>query len=129
MKYYLSFDLGGTNLKYGVINDQGKIYEKGITPTPKECLGQFVDIVVKITEQFVARYEIESIALSCPGSVNNETGIIGGTSALPYIHGPNIKDLISRRTNLNVYLQMMQIVLPLLKYGKVLQRNVKMYCL
>lgn len=36
MKNYLSIDIGGTNLKYALLNNAGKIIEKGKTKSPHE---------------------------------------------------------------------------------------------
>ena len=38
MTQYLAFDIGGTNLKYALLDKKGKIIEKGSTPTKTEKL-------------------------------------------------------------------------------------------
>ena len=42
MKYYLAMDVGGTAIKYGVVNDQGKIIntDKIVTPDSLEKMYQ-----------------------------------------------------------------------------------------
>lgn len=45
------------------------------------------------------------VALSMPGAINTETGVIGGGSAIPYIHGPNVKELLQEKTGLTVELE------------------------
>ena len=45
------------------------------------------------------------MALSLPGAVDSETGIIGGSSALDYIHGPNIKEELEKRLQVRVEME------------------------
>ena len=46
--------------------------------------------------------DIEGIALSMPGAVDSDGGIIYGSSAIDYIHGPNIKEDLKQRLNKDV---------------------------
>lgn len=92
MENYLAFDFGGTAIKYGVLNQKGDILEKGSFVTPKEDLGKIYEEIDKVYKN--TKYKISGLALSLPGAVNSDTGIIAGISAIPCIHGPNIiKDL------------------------------------
>ena len=45
---------------------------------------------------------VEGIALSMPGAVDSDGGIIYGSSAIDYIHGPNIKEDLKHRLNKDV---------------------------
>lgn len=95
MENYLVFDFGGTSIKYGVLNNKGDVVEKNSFITPKEDLEKLYSEIESVYKNLP--YEIKGVALSCPGAVNSETGIIAGVSAIPYIHGPNIiKDLEER---------------------------------
>ncbi|ERI94411.1 ROK family protein [Clostridiales bacterium oral taxon 876 str. F0540] len=98
MKYYMAFDLGGTNLKYAVVDREANIIEKGKFPTPKQSIEELVSLIGKTTENNKSKYEFDGIALSFPGVVDNKSGFIGGASAVPYIHGPNIRELIEKET-------------------------------
>lgn len=42
-------------------------------------------------EQAKKEHIIQGVAISSPGAVNKNTGVIEGASALPYIHGFNIQ--------------------------------------
>ena len=44
-----------------------------------------------IVEQAKKEHIIQGVAISSPGAVNKNTGVIEGASALPYIHGFNIQ--------------------------------------
>ena len=58
-----------------------------------------------IANEFKTSFEIKGIALSSPGAVNLKTGFIGGASAIPYIHGVCMTELIRERTGLTVTIE------------------------
>jgi predicted NBD/HSP70 family sugar kinase len=105
LNYYAVFDVGGSAIKFAVMNDVGEFIEKSSIPTPKDDIESFVQTIDLHVKDFQSRYLIDGIALSMPGAVNVETGYINGISALPYVHGPNIKQLLQERTNLSVELE------------------------
>ena len=57
-------------------------------------------------EKVVHNYSnVEGIALSMPGAVDSDEGIIYGSSAINYIHGPNIKEDLQNRFHKPVELE------------------------
>lgn len=105
VNYYAVFDVGGSAIKYALMDETGRFIEKSSLPTPKKSLAEFIDTIGNIVGEFKKSYLIKGLAVSIPGAVNVETGIIEGSSALPYIHGPNIKNLLQDRTELPVELE------------------------
>jgi len=99
MKKYLAIDIGGTFVKYGMISDDAKIQfvKKIKTPTNLE------DLLAFFTKLSTDNKDIAGIAISSPGAVSDD-GVIYGSSAIPYLHGPNLKKLISERTGYSVHL-------------------------
>lgn len=98
----LAFDLGGTHIKYGLVNQDGAITNKGHTQTPDNLENLLTFIHSQLQKQSVK--EITGIAISSPGSVAQD-GVIYGSSAIPYIHGPNMKQLIENKTGLTVHIE------------------------
>ena len=96
----LTFDIGGTTIKYGVLDRSGNIHEKGKFKTPKEDIDALISGIVEVKKTYENRYDFEGIAMSCPGAVDDGTGIIGGASAVPCIHGFNIKEKIAKATGI-----------------------------
>ena len=47
---YLAVDLGGTNLKYALINRSGQMIKRSRMETPHEGLTQFLEAIEKISE-------------------------------------------------------------------------------
>lgn len=102
VNYYAVLDVGGSAIKYAVMDEAGCFHEKSSVPTPKKSLTEFMDKVHSIVKEFQKDYLIKGLAVSMPGAVNVDTGFIEGISALPYIHGPNMKELLLERTQLPV---------------------------
>ncbi len=101
MGNYLAIDVGGTALKIGLLTENGDILKSDSKKTPK-TLEAFYQL---IEETFHEYKEIMGLALSMPGAVDSEKGIIGGSSALDYIHGPNIKNDLQTRLGVDVELE------------------------
>lgn len=89
MKNYLCIDVGGTSMKCAVINEEAEILAQSSIKTPPTLDEMYHNI--KECFEFYCHYNVQGLALSMPGAVDSDTGVIGGASALDYIHGPNIK--------------------------------------
>ena len=78
------FDIGGTTIKVATwTNNQLK--NKHAVKTP-ENLNCFYKILTEEVNKIKKKHKISGVAISSPGAVDKKTGIIGGSSALPYIH-------------------------------------------
>ena len=73
MATFLSFDVGGTRIKYALITDKREIIEKNSTYTPDNSQ-EFWQKIDEIIEQY--KETISGIAFSVPGCVDTEKGII-----------------------------------------------------
>jgi predicted NBD/HSP70 family sugar kinase len=105
MGKYVVIDVGGSSIKYALMDGEGKFYEKGSVKTPDTGIDDFIDTVGSIVDNFKENHEIVGLACSLPGAVEPKSGIIYGASAIPYIHGPNIKELLSNRTQVRVSIE------------------------
>src|SRR5690625_6050741 len=65
---YLSFDIGGTFVKYAWMNKNGEIMSEGKFNTPYKTADNLVHKMVSIYEQ--SKTEIKGIAISCPGKID-----------------------------------------------------------
>lgn len=104
MRNFMVFDVGGTSTKWSVINELGDFKESNKFDCP-DTVEEFFDELIKISNEMKEKYEVKGIGISAPGAVDGNTGIIGGITAIPYIHGPNFKEIITKGTNLNVQLE------------------------
>lgn len=89
------FDVGGTEIKYSVMDDQLNFYESGAVPTPMDTQEQFLDVIGGIYDQH--KDEVEGIAMSLPGFIDAENGVVRGGGALRYNWGSPVGPNVSAR--------------------------------
>lgn len=99
MATFLSFDVGGTRIKYALITDKREIIEKDSTYTPDNSQ-EFWQKIDEIIEQY--KETISGIAFSVPGRVDTEKGIIHIGGAIPYLKDIYIKDVFFEKYGLPV---------------------------
>lgn len=100
MNTYLAVDIGGSFIKYGLVSEYGDIIQEGKLKTP-ENIRDLKQVVRRLAEE---QTSLKAVAVSLPGAVT-AAGLIEGSSALPYLHGPNIKELFEEATRLPVYME------------------------
>ena len=65
MKKYVSIDIGGTAIKYGLIGADGMIISRSETPTQAEKGGpSILEKAITITDRFDQDHEIAGICIS-----------------------------------------------------------------
>ncbi len=80
--YYVGIDVGGTNLKAGVVNEEGKIISKVDCPTKVErgheaVVADMAKLALKAIEKSgVAMDEVKSVGIGIPGVLDPRTGVV-----------------------------------------------------
>lgn len=100
---YLSIDIGGTFIKYAIINEEIEITEKSKVKTPKEdedTLEDFINAIVDIYNKY--RGEVEGVAISMPGILNSDTGYLYTSGALEYVSNKNIIRILSENIDVPI---------------------------
>jgi len=70
---YLVFDVGGTFIKYGLLNDEGKVLEKGKVPSHNDDKAGFLNAIKSVYHEYKDK-ALKGIAMSIPGLVDVEAG-------------------------------------------------------
>ena len=92
MKYYIGIDLGGTNIKAGVVNEEFEIIAKATCktnlPRPAE---EICEDMAKVALEAVKNAEleieqIESVGIGTPGTANSDTGVIEYSNNLGFLN-------------------------------------------
>ncbi|MGX7419331.1 ROK family protein [Carnobacterium gallinarum] len=99
----LAIDIGGTSIKFGVW-DQEMIKEQGSVPTPKNWVDMEATLLV-IKEQLSQNYELTGVGFSCPGVVNKSARRIEVASALPFMAGFPICDVLEKSFGIPVAIE------------------------
>lgn len=77
MKKYVSIDIGGTAIKYGLIDAEGTILSRAEMPTEAYKGGpSILEKTINITEQFCQNDDISGICISTAGIVDTKYGFI-----------------------------------------------------
>ena len=103
MKHYLCIDVGGTSIKYGLLDEEGHIIQTQSVKAPLSLLEMY-EVFANAYYQY-QDFHLQGIALSMPGAVDSESGVIGGSSAYDYIHGPNIKKDLEEKFKIPVEIE------------------------
>lgn len=101
MKTYLAFDIGGTKLKYALINDQGQILKKYSENTISNSKSNFIKRLNEIVEQFES--QISGIGVSVPGKVDDQTEQIHFGGSLPFLDGIQLSNVLN--TSLPIHIE------------------------
>ena len=100
----LTFDIGGTFIKYGVCNEKFEFLEDHKVPTEAKKGGQkLVEKIIGIIEEYD---NIDRVAISTAGQVDSENGIIVySTDNIPYYTGMMVKKLIENKTGIPTFVE------------------------
>lgn len=104
MKKYLSLDVGGTNIKYGILNEVGDILfkDKFKTERKKE---DFLKILVELIEKHKEEYGIQGVALSMPGVIDTKKGHLITAGALFELYDFPLKEVLEQKTGVKVSIE------------------------
>lgn len=95
---YIGIDIGGTFIKFGVIDEVGKIIEKSSIPTKHDKEKLIFDIT-NLINQYKKKYPlILGIGVSAPGIITKEGEFVTAGSIRP-LYGVNLKKEIELRCN------------------------------
>ena len=96
---YMVLDFGGTAVKYAVMDETGKMLEKSSYRLSTTNKADFESFLQKLIEHYLPlkeKYNFKGIAISSPGFVDSQKGIVHGYSAIPCIHEFPIAKRISK---------------------------------
>jgi glucokinase len=103
-KFAIGVDLGGTNVKYGIISSEGEIVHRDLRPLGEEKTRRRVwevihSAVAELLDTAKSKgHRISHIGIGSPGTVNFLSGKVEGFSPnLPFLVGVNLKQGINRR--------------------------------
>lgn len=99
MQQYIGIDVGGTHVKYGVINSDGEELTHYQFDTPEDAstfTRKWQDVVARCQQD----YDIAAIGVSFPGHINPHNGHAAKAGALAYLDDVNLMELFSGLTDL-----------------------------
>ena len=100
MNKYLTLDIGGSAIKYALIQEDLTILSKSSVPTPMDTLENFVETIGQIYDQY--KDEIAGIAISMPGIIDPKRGYNYTGGALQYIIDIDTVNVLKQRCPTNI---------------------------
>ena len=97
------FDVGGTEIKYSVMDEQMHRTNSGAVPTPQDTQAQFLDAVYRLYAPH--KDEVSGIAMALPGFVDNRTGYVSNGGALLYNTATPVGQLLAEKCGCPVILE------------------------
>lgn len=100
----LTFDIGGTNIKYALCNERFVLTDRHTVATEAQKGGQ--ELILKIISIIESYENIDRVAISTAGQVDSENGIVVySTGNIPYYTGMMVKKIIENKTGIPTYVE------------------------
>lgn len=98
-----AIDIGGTDIKYGVVTPENDVISTGKTPTPYETPEHLVNLLVQLV--LPCPEQVDGIAVSLPGSPYGNEGIVRRGGALKYLRGFPLGEALHKASGLPATLE------------------------
>lgn len=104
----IGMDIGGTEIKSAIVNEQGLMTDKVIVSTPIQGGS---DAILQTLQSIIRKYQlqyphIKKVGIGSAGRIDHQSGhVLYATNNLPGWTGINIKDEIESQTQLEVFVE------------------------
>ena len=101
--YYVGIDIGGTNVKAGLVDDKGKIVKTSVIETKATRKPErVVDDIIAQVHALAKGHKFEAIGVGCPGTISNG-GVVEYSNNLYWRKVP-LGDMLKAAFNKPVYI-------------------------
>jgi len=101
---YLGIDIGGTNIKFGVVTKNYQLLNKWSIPTlSQRDVSLIIADIIAQAKEICKEYAVERIGIGTPGDIDSEKGICIRAANLPY-HDTPLASLVSEALHLPAYI-------------------------
>jgi glucokinase-like ROK family protein len=97
----IGMDIGGTNVKAGVVSEEGRLVEMVQEPTKTDEESLLIDQITIMVEKFKKKHAIKGIGIGIAGLVNHREGTILTSPHLPVKETP-LKMILEHRLGMPV---------------------------
>ncbi|MCZ2270266.1 MAG: ROK family protein [Ignavibacteriales bacterium] len=107
-KYALGVDIGGTNIKIGIVSDRGKLIKSHSVKTqpesgPKKVISNICKGIDEILEK--NKLKIQGIGVGCPGVVQIKKGIVENAPNLPGWKNVKLGQILKNRYGYKIHIE------------------------
>lgn len=100
---YIVFDIGGTTIKYGLIDDQMQLTAINRCSTEQNHDGHILKKLLQLTHDFCQSQAITGIGISTAGIVGKDGAIQYAGPTIPNYQGTPLKEALEQSTQLPVF--------------------------
>jgi len=110
-RYVVGVDLGGTNIKLGILSESGEVVARNSIPTepeggPDHVIDRIARAALEIIDQAgLKKGEVLAVGIGAPGSMSHSEGLIISPPNLPGWHNVPLRDLVADKTGLPANLE------------------------
>lgn len=97
---YLAIDIGGTEIKYAVMDESAEFIFKDRMPNRMRSVNDFLDVVETLWEKY--GNDAHGIAFSMPGRIDNKTGYMYTSGNLGFLDNTDAAGLVRSRISADV---------------------------
>lgn len=110
MANYLGLDLGGTNIKAGVVDEHGRVRAADSVPTPDDSpdvvIDAMIDLATAVAKSAGIRIgDVACVGIGSPGLLDLDRGVVIALPNLPGWEEQPLRDRIAQRTGRPVILE------------------------
>jgi glucokinase len=100
----IGFDIGGTKIAAGVVDEAGNVLAVALRRTPSRDPGHVADVVVEVVDQLRANHEVAAVGVGAAGFVDAERATMLFAANVAWRDAP-IRDEIAGRIDLPVIVE------------------------
>ncbi|MBR6849698.1 MAG: ROK family protein, partial [Lachnospiraceae bacterium] len=109
MTYFVGIDLGGTNIKAGVVTGEGKLLNRvSIKTNAERSMEEIITDMGRLARQAIedagiSETDVSAIGIGSPGTPDNKAGTLVYATNLPFVNAP-MRKIIRGVIDLPVYI-------------------------
>ncbi len=97
-KGYMGIDIGGTDIKFGIIDNNNELIHQSLIPTISDNLDNLINSIVDKSKELMKEFSITSIGVGTPGLIRN--GLVESAN-LPFNNTP-LADILAEKLCVSV---------------------------
>jgi glucokinase len=100
--YYIGVDIGGTTIKAGLVDDNGRLFEQTRIPTVTDDWKLFLANLTALIRSIQAKSPVEAVGLGIPGLRNLHSRSIVTSPNIPCLTDASVEKLVADEVHLPV---------------------------
>src|SRR5262245_60778670 len=98
--HYLGIDIGGTNIKAGLVDKNGRLLESRRARTITDDIYGFLSTLTELVRKFQKSAPIHGIGIGVPGLRSSKTHIIKTSPNIPCLQEINLEEALANQVHL-----------------------------